>query len=444
MKVKTVNMTEGNPVFLLISFSVPMLIGNLFQQLYNLADAAIVGRFVGPNALAAVGSVGSVSFLFFSLCAGIGNGGGIITSQYFGAGEEDYVKKCIANCGYLLLASSALMGLVTFLFARTVLRFMDTLEQILEDALVYMYMQCIGIILVAAYNHVSSMLRALGDSITPLYFLILSALLNVGLDLLFVCVFHMGVFGAALATLISQLIAGIGCLAYTITRNPYFRLQKKHFKIEWQLIRKTIRLGIPLAMQYSMIAISSMGMQRVVNGFGPAVIAAYTAYGKVEQLLHQPYGTLSTALATYCGQNLGNKNIERIKLGFRKCMLIMTVFSLAMLVIMQFGSGWFVSLFVNDQEVIRYGTNAIRITSWFYVALGMINAVRGILNGIGDAAFALINGIVEVITRVTLPMILVTIPLFGVWGIWWAAGLTWVVSAFFCILRYLSWRKKNV
>ncbi len=444
MKSKTLNMTEGSPVRLLIIFAIPMLIGNVFQQMYNLVDSVIVGRYIGADALAAVGATNSVSFLFFALCNGIGSGAGIITAQQFGAGNQDNVKKSIVNAAYIMLVGSVAMGIVAYLATGVALRAMATPEEIMADAIVYMHMQCLGLPLIAVYNHASSMLRALGDSKTPLYFLVFSCFLNVGLDLLFVCVFGMGIFGAAVATMIAQFIAGVGCLLYALKYNSYFRLEKKHFSPDKQMIWGSIRLGVPLSLQFSMIAISCMALQRVVNGYGAAVVAAFTATGRVEQLLHQPYGTLCAALSTYSGQNLGAKNMERIKLGFRKSMMMMTVFSLLMLPLMQFFGEPIIQLFVDDAQVIRYGAVAMKITSWFYIFLGMIYMTRGVLNGVGDALFALQNGIVEVVGRIIIPVGLCMIPAIGVWGIWWATGVTWMISALFCVLRYFSWRKKHI
>ncbi len=441
-KTKTINMTQGNPTILLIRFAIPMLLGNIFQQMYNLVDSVIVGRYVGSDALAAVGATSSVTFLFFSICNGVGSGGGIVTAQQFGTGNVEKTKKAIVNAGYILIVGAVIMGTIAFLASGAVLRFMDTPEKIMGDAVLYMRLQCIGLPLVAVYNYSSSMLRALGDSRTPLYFLIFSSILNVGLDYLFVCGFTMGVFGAAVATIIAQVVAGVGCLLYALKTNRYFSFERKHFKPEKEFIWGAVRMGIPLSLQFSLIAISCMGLQRVVNSFGESVIAAFTAVSRVEQLLHQPYGTLSAALATYSGQNMGANRLDRIKLGFRKSMGMMTVFSLVMLPVMQFGGEAIIGLFVEEAEVIRHGVTAMRVTSWFYVFLGTINITRGVLNGIGDAAFALINGVVEVIVRIILPILLTGIPLFGVRGIWWAAGMTWMISAFFCILRYFSWKRK--
>lgn len=443
MKAKTLNMTKGNPVYLLLVFSIPMLVGNLFQQMYNLADSVIVGKGVGAEALAAVGATNSISFLFFALCNGIGSGGGIITAQQFGAGNEEKVKKTIVNAGYILFAGSLVVGAIALLLAEPMLQLMDTPADIMEEAVIYMKLQCIGLPLVALYNHVSAMLRALGDSKSPLYFLIFACFLNVGLDIWFVYGLNWGVLGAAVATIIAQLVAGIGSLIYAIKVNPYFRLEKQHFKVENELIWGTVRLGIPLSMQFSLVAISCMALQRVVNSYGAIVVAAFTAVGRVEQLLHQPYGTLSAALSTYCGQNLGANEMDRIRWGFRKSLVMMGIFSVVMLPIMQFSSEWIVRLFVDEPQVIYYGAKALRITSWFYLFLGVINMARGILNGVGDALFALINGGVEVVIRIILPVVMTGISIIGVWGIWWSTGLSWLISAAFCVWRYASWKKKH-
>lgn len=443
MKTKTLNMTKGNPVYLLLVFAIPMLIGNLFQQMYNLADSIIVGKGVGANALAAVGATNSISFLFFALCNGIGSGGGIITAQQFGAGNEEKVKKTIVNSGYILFAGSLIVGAIALVLAEPMLQLMNTPADIMEDAVLYMKLQCIGLPLVALYNHVSAMLRALGDSKSPLYFLIFSCFLNIALDIWFVYGLNMGVLGVAVATIMAQLVAGIGSFIYAIKVNPYFRLEKRHFAVEHELLWGTIRLGIPLSMQFSLVAISCMAVQRVVNSYGAIVVAAFTAVGRVEQLLHQPYGTLSAALSTYCGQNLGANEMERIRQGFKKSLVIMGIFSVVMLPIMQFGSEGIIKMFVDDPQVIYYGAEALRITSWFYLALGVINMARGILNGVGDALFALINGGVEVVIRIILPVVMTGIAWIGVWGIWWSTGLSWLISAAFCVWRYASWKKKH-
>lgn len=442
IKSQTLNMTEGEPVKLLVRFAIPMLIGNLFQQLYNLVDSIIVGRYIGPDALAAVGATGSVSFLFFALCNGIGSGGGIVTSQFFGTGDEKRVKACIANTGYIMLCMSLVVGIIAFFLSRPVLQLLKTPSNIMADALIYLQMQCIGLIFVALYNYSSSMLRALGDSKSPLYFLVFSCVLNTILDLLFVRTFNMGVFGAAFATVISQFVSGGACLVFALKYNSYFKLKHEDFRPDKNIIGQAIRIGVPLSMQFSLIAISCMALQSVVNGYGAVAVAAFTATSRIEQLIHQPYQTLGSSLSTYCGQNYGAKKNDRVVLGFRKSMLIMFVFTLIMLPFMQFLGKPIVSIFVDDKEVIEMGAKALKITSWFYVFLGVIYVVRGVLNGIGDAIFAFINGVVEVICRLTFPVLMTSMAIFGLWGIWWSVGVTWLLSGLTAYLRYLQYKNK--
>ena len=429
-------MTKGNTTKLLLSFSVPMLIGNIFQQLYNLADAAIVGHAVGPEALAAVGSTGSLSFLFFSFCIGVGNGGGITASKYFGAKDDKKVKKVIVNSAYMMLVASTLMAITGFILSPFILRLLDTPEDIIAVSTQYLRIMCLGIPLVGMYNYASCMLRALGDSVTPLIFLIFSCFINIGMDLLFVYVFGLGVFGAALATLIAQFLSGIGCLVFAYLKNDYFKIKRAYLKPDIKIIGECTRMGSMLALQMSLIAVSCIALQRYVNGFGSMTVATFTATSRIEQLVQQPYGSLGMALSTHAGQNLGARKYLRIKEGFNKGMIIMGVFSMIVLPLAQFGGESIIRIFVDDPEIIAMGAKALQITSIFYFALGTIYVARGVLNGIGDAGFALINGVVEVVGRIGFPLLLTLFPVIGVWGIWLSAGLTWLISGIFALIRY--------
>ena len=438
----TMNMTEGKPLVLLSVFALPLLIGNLFQQAYNLADSMIVGQILGADSLAAVGATGSISFLFFSIFNGISGGCGIVTARFFGARDNRMVCKSIANSAYIMLASSLLTGTVAFLMVPTVLSWMGTPPEILSEAITYMRMTSASVPLIAVYNYASSMQRALGDSRTPLYFLIFSCLLNVGLDLLFVGAFGMGVFGAAFATMLSQLLAGAGSLLYAFRCNPYFRLNRESLSFDREITKSAVRIGLPLALQWGLIAVSTTALQSVVNTFGPTAMAAYTAGNRIEQLVQQPFGSMSMALSTYAGQNMGAGKMTRIRVGFRDSLLAMIALAGIMTLIMQLFGGSLVSLFVQEQDVIDLGGKALKITSIFYVFLGIIYVSRGVLNGVGDAFFSFLNGIVEIAGRIGLPLLLLHLTSFGVWSIWITAGVTWMLAGLSCILRYISWRKK--
>lgn len=440
---QTVDMTRGNITRLLIRFAIPMLIGNLFQQAYNLGDSMIVGRFLGADALAAVGATGSVTFLFFSICNGIGSGCSVVAAQSYGSGDDVLTKRAIANAAYIMFITALIMGTAAFLAAPSVLGLMGTHPDILPNATLYMRMSCIGVPLIAVYNYASSMLRALGDSRTPLYFLVFSCFLNLALDALFVCVFHMGVFGAALATIIAQVVSGIGCLLYALKCNPYFKLSRSDLLPDRFIIGKAVKIGLPMAFQWSLIAISSTALQTFVNSFDSTdIVAAFTATNRIENLLHQPYGSISAALATFAGQNYGAKNFARVRDGLKHGMLLSTVYTAFMMLLFQLFSEPVMRLFVKEPTVIGLGSQAMRLTSWFFIFLAVIYMSRGILNGVGDALFALINGVVEVICRIGLPLLIVLIPGIGFWSIWWTAGVTWGISALFCLLRYFSWRRQ--
>lgn len=447
MEKKSVySMTEGNPTKLILSFTIPMLIGNLFQQLYNMVDSIIVGRFVGANALAAVGSTGSINFLFFSLSFGISAGIGVIVSQFFGAEKPVMVQKAIANGLYLLAVVSFLVSVVGILLARPILVGLRTPSVILDDAVIYMRVTCAGILAVAAYNGVSAILRALGDSKTPLYFMIFSCFINIGLDLLFVIKFNWSVFGVALATVIAQLCAAIGAFCYAFMKIELFRITRENQRLNFDIIGKCFQLGIPLAAQNSMIALSCIFLQRVVNGFGESVVAANTALGRIEQLVQQPYSSLGAALTAFTGQNMGAGKVDRVKRGYRVGFFSVLIFSLIMLIPGQFFGEQIVSIFVKDAEVIRIGARGLAITSWFYFSLGMIYVARSVLNGAGDAVYAMINGLMEVTGRVGFAVPLTKIPFIGVWGIFLTTGLTWLLTAVVSMARYYKggWKYKSV
>ena len=439
MRDNTTDMTIGSPVRHILLFALPALVGNIFQQIYNIADSVIVGRFVGPDALAAVGSSASITFLFFALCNGIGSGGGIIASQYFGAHDEGNVKNCIVNTGFIMLLVPVVFGISGYLGTPILLKILATPSDILPDAIMYIRYMCVGLLFVSLYNYLASMLRALGDSRSPLYFLILSTILNVILDILFVYYLKMGVRGVAVATVISQFTATVTCAIYAYRINPYFRLRRQDFVFSGKMCNKVIRLGAPLSLQFALISISAMAVQRVVNSYGTVVIAAFTATNRIEQLIHQPYTTLGASLATFSGQNYGANKYDRVYTGYKKGLLIMVVLTSAMILVMQTLGGFITGLFVTDEDVIRLGALGLRITSLFYLALGLIYVVRGVLTGVGDAFFALFNGIVEVIGRFTLPILMTKYMGMGETGIWVSAGVVWVVSGVTAWYRYMTY-----
>lgn len=441
-----VDMTTGNETRLLLRFALPMVVGNIFQQLYNLVDSAIVGRFVGPNALGAVGVVGSLNFFFFSLCLGLGAGIGILISQYFGAGQEEYIKKIIANAVYVIVAAGILMGLFGIFLAKPVLRLMNTPDANFADAVTYMRIVCGATVVVAVYNGISAILRALGDSRTPLIFLVVASVINIALDLLFVLVFHLGVAGAAWATIISQAIAAGGSVVFAVLKNPYLQLKKEHFLIDRGIIKKSFQIGLPVAGQNALIAFSCIALQSVVNRYGPVVMAAFTATSRVEQLVQQPFNSLGMAVSTFAGQNAGAGEFERVKTGCKKASMLVVAFSVLMIIVMFTCGTAIVSLFIKETEIIEIGAKGLQITSFMYFGLGTIYVMRGMLNGVGDAPYAMINGICEVAGRVGFAFLLMMIPSVGIWGVWYTNGLTWMLAGSAGVIRFLQgkWKTKSL
>jgi putative MATE family efflux protein len=440
------DMTQGNEVSHLVKFALPMLIGNIFQQFYNMVDSIIVGNYVGRDALAAVGATGSLNFMFFSVCLGMSVGIGIVISQYFGAKREARVKRAIANAFYIVGAAAIIMSILAALFARPALQLMNTPASIIDDSVKYLRIITGGMIAVAAYNVIASILRALGDSRTPLIFLIVASIINVVLDLVFVLVFKLGVAGVAYATVISQGTAALGCAIFAFLKNPYFKLEAEHRKINWPIIAKCVKIGVPVTAQHSMISVSLIALQSVANGFGEIAVAAYTTTGRIEQLIQQPFNSLAAAMSTFAGQNMGANKLERVKKGYHKSILIVAVFSVIALLAAQFGGRAIMQVFVKDEEVVSLGANAIRFTSLMYFPLGMIYITRGLLNGTGDSFYSMINGVVEVAGRVGFSFGLSAIPAVGVWSVWASTGLTWLIAGIASVIRYKQgkWQNKSV
>lgn len=455
MSSNITDMSVGSPSKHLLKFSFPLLIGNIFQQFYNMVDSIVVGNFVGPNAIAAVGTCGSMNFFCFSLSSGLAIGIGIIIAQYFGAKDDKNVRKTIANSIYVLGFAAIIISILGFSICPFVLKLLNCPENILPDAVIYMRTTCCGIIFVVLYNGVASILRALGDSKSPLCFLILSSIINLVLDLVFVLVFKWAVFGVAIATVIAQAISGIVSLIYAYRKIEYFKLTRKELKPNFHIIISSFKLSIPIALQNCLISVSMMVLQGVVNTFGEKVMASYTIVMRIEQLVQQPFSSLGTAITTFSGQNLGAKKIERVKQGYHRGILISFIFFVFIFVVFQLLSKYIVGFFVKDDEVIRIGSIGLRITSCFYFSLAMIYVPRSVLNGCGDTSFAMINGATEVVGRIVFANILTkitSITLFGhiipigYWGIWLTTAITWTLTAIVCIIRYKSgvWFKKSV
>ena len=445
-KSNVTDMTVGSPIKHLLKFALPLLVGNLFQQLYNMVDSIVVGNYVGLDALAAVGNCSTPCYLAFSLSSGLAIGIGVVVAQYFGARDDQNVRVTIANSFYILIVVSLVVSLTGYFLTPMLFRLLKTPGKVLEYSIVYMRVNFLGIIGIAMYNGVFSILRALGDSRTPLYFLMVASVMNVVLDLIFVLTFHMDVFGVALATVISQVISAILCFFYAYTKVPYFQLRRKELKPNRKIIIISFKTGVPIALQNSIIAISGMVLQGFVNTFGENVMGAFTIVKRIEMIVHQPFTSLGAALTTFTGQNIGARKVNRVKKGFLQATIMALIFSLCLIPVVYLFGKPIAGLFVDKQEVINITYQALRISSLSYFALGMIYVPRSLLNGCGDTKFALVNGSCEVGCRIMFAPIFTSIPQLGYLGLWVTQVATWVTTAMVCVIRYFSgvWKKKGI
>lgn len=438
----TRDMTNGSPFRLILSFSLPVLVGNIFQQLYNMVDAIVVGRFISTDALAAVGSTGAIAFLVLGFVMGLTSGFSVVIAQRFGAADEDGLRRAVAMSVYISLGMTLLLTLASVLGARPLLDLMDTPGNIYEDAYIYIVIIFAGTGASVFYNLLSGILRALGDSKTPLYFLIVSSVINVILDLLFIIVFQSGVAGAAYATVIAQVVSGLLCLLYMARRFPILRFQRADWRLDGHLSLVHLKVGLPMAFQFSIIAIGIIILQKAINAFGSTTVAAYTAASKVEQLSTQPLNTLGVTMATYCGQNLGAGKIDRIRTGVRRCFQMSIVCSLVCGALVVFGGRFLVGMFISgvEPEVMAQAQQYLNTIAVFYVFLGMIFVYRNALQGMGNAIVPTIAGVMELIMRAVIALAL---PAYiGYSAICFASPIAWVGAAVpLCICYFLLMRR---
>ena len=445
----TKDMTTGSPMKNIIRFCLPLMLGNLFQQLYNMADTIIVGRFVGKIALSAVGSVGALNFLIIGSVIGLCTGFAIPIAQRFGAQDIQSLKKYVANIIY----TSAVLGVVftvgAVLFTHPLLKLLNTPEEIYQDAYDYIVIIFAGIGATMFYNLLASIVRSLGDSKTPLYFLLFSSVLNVGLDILLITVFHMGVRGASVATVISQLVSGILCFIYVKRSFPILHITKETSKPDFKYIKTLLRNGLPMALQFSITALGSVMLQSCVNGLGADAIAAVTIGGKTQLMIVLPSETIGITMATYCGQNLGAKQLDRIKKGIGSGFILAAIYSVIGMCVARFLGPYISLLFISGSEtsVITLAQQYINAGSYFYIILSVLFLLRNSLQGLGYSVTAMMTGVFELFARALGGFIFVEH--FGYDAACFVNPFAWIVAdmflfpAFFTVMHKLNKRFKD-
>lgn len=397
------NMTQGKPLSLILRFTIPLFIGNLFQQIYNTVDAMIVGRYLGKNALAAVGSTGTLMFMIIGLATGLSTGFTVLTSQKFGEGNDNDTRRSVANGTLLSLIIIAIMTSVSLIMLSRFLEWMNTPEEIFEDAYAYFRVICIGIFANVAYNFLASCLRAIGNSKIPLYTLVFSATLNIGLDLLFIRVLKMGVSGAAWATIVSQAVSSLLCLIYIAKKEPLLRPSASMYRLHGDFSKQQLSVGIPMALQFGITGSGTVIMQAAINLFGPTAVAAYSASSKINMLLTQGPVSLGQTMATYAGQNYGARKYDRIRRGVRNTLYIDVIYSITAGLIVYAALPLFMRLFfdadTNMAEMMVYAKKYIAISVSFFLPLSVIFNFRNTMQGCGYGFLPMMGGVVELFAR---------------------------------------------
>ena len=432
----TKDLTSGSPMRLILGFTLPTLFGLLFQQLYNLVDAMIVGKLLGAQALGAVGATGSINFFVIGFCLGVCSGFAIPVAQRMGAKDYPQMRRYVANAAYLSALIALVLTIVTGVFCRDILTAMRTPEDLFEDANAYIFIIFMGIPVVFLYNLLASIIRSLGDSRTPVYFLALSAGLNIVLDLVFILCFNAGVAGAAIATVLSQAVSGAACLVYMVKRFPILRVTREERQLDWTACKGLCAMGLPMGLQYSITAIGSIVLQTSVNALGSIYVTAVATGGKVYQLLACPFDAMGAAMATYCGQNVGANQLDRLNQGVKSCSLLGLVYSVAAFGAMLLFAPQSAMLFLSSAEpqldlLVGLTAQYIVILTAFFFPLALVNILRFSIQGMGFSTLAILAGVLEMIARTVVGHFFV--PAVGYTAACFASPAAWICADLFLI-----------
>ena len=436
------DMTKGSPMRLILGFAVPLLFGLVFQQFYSMVDAVIVGHYLGVDSLAAVGATGSVNFLIIGFCMGVCNGFAIPIAQEFGAKHEGELKRFVANSVWLSIVFAVVITITVSLLCRPILQLMRTPVNIINGSYDYIIIIFLGIPVVFLYNMTAAILRSLGDSKTPVVFLVLAAVMNIFLDVFCIVILPMGVAGAAVATVVSQAVAGVACLIYMRKKFTILKLSREECRWNRNYVSKLCNMGIPMGLQYSITAIGSVILQSAVNGIDSNAVAAVTAGSKVSMLLVCPFDALGSTMATYGGQNVGAGDLDRVDRGLKDCTKLGFLYSLIALgAVFLFGKQLLLLfLEAEEEQIIANAYYFMRISALFYFPLALVNIVRFLIQGMGFSKLAVFAGAFEMLARGLAGFLLV--PVFGFVAVCLASPLAWIFADAFLIPAFFHVRKK--
>jgi len=439
--------TTGSETQHILRFATPMLIGDIFQQLYNVVDSIIVGRFIGDKALAAVGASFPGNLVIIALVLGIGIGSTVVISQYFGARNFDMVKRAANTIYIFLLISGVVVTAIGLMASGAIFRMLHLPEELMKPARTYLNIFMLGMVVMFAFNAIASILRGIGDSKTPLYFLLISTLTNVGLVLLFVVKFRWGIAGAAWATVISQVVAFIIALIYLNHSQHMLSINLRTMKFDRQIFRQIVKIGLPTGIQQTMVALGSMAMMGIVNSFGTTVIAAFTVASRLDALIATPIMDFAAALSGFVGQNIGANKIDRVKRGLRSTLKISISFCVVNIAIILIFGHSLMGIFTKSSDVIAIGYQYLLVVSLFYIIFAVMFSINGLLRGVGAAVVPMYITLLSLwIFRIPLAYLLSKTFGMGALGIWWSIPIGWTMGAIAAVAYYRhgSWKNKSL
>lgn len=439
------DLTKGKEGKLIFYFALPMLIGNVFQQMYNTVDSFIVGRFVGKEAMGAVTLSFPIMFLLIAFNMGITMGATILISQFYGAKDMDKVKKTIDTTYIFIFFASIIVTIIGLIFSRPILTLIRTPEDIMPQAQTYLNIIFIGMIFMFGYNTISAILRGLGDSKTPLYFLVISTIINIVLDLAFILIFDMGVAGAAWATVIAQAAAFLFGLYYLNKNHEVLRFKISRMKFDKELFSKSVKLGIPSGIQQTLFSFGMMAVQTMVNQYGTDTVAAFGAASRIDSFATMPMMNFGAAISTFVGQNVGANKLERVKKGYYSTLLMSNILSVIVGLTIVLFSKQLVAFFNPDSEVIRIGASYLVIVAPFYIIISTMFIANSVMRGAGDAIFPMISSLVS-LWLARIPVAYILSKKIGSDGIWWSIPIGWCIGLIFVLLYYRTgrWKKKAI
>ena len=441
------DLSYGNEGRLILKFAIPMLLGNVFQQLYSVIDSVVVGKYIGKEALAAVGTSSPIIFLLVSFIIGVTMGFTIVVSQYFGAKQLENVKKAINTLYIFMFFTSLVVSIGGILLSSYIFRLIDLDPAIVPNAMLFLNIFLSGLVFLFGYNGTSAILRGLGDSKTPLYFLIGSVGLNIILDLIFVPVFHWGVAGVAIATVISEATAFIAQIIYLNRYHKIVKFSFRDLKFDREIFRKSIRIGLPTGFQQTFVAAGMVALYWIVDQHGVDANAAYSAAGRIDNFAAMPAMSFAIALSTFVGQNMGANRPDRVKAGLRATLIMTTVFSLFISLVTVLFGRILMRMFTNDPVVIAIGGDYLRIIGSFYILFSVMFVINGVLRGAGDTLVPMFISLFSLwIIRIPVAWYLSQKTALGVNGIWWSIPVGWFTGMVLYYLYYKMgrWKKKVV